>query len=81
MGPGDCGGLFASRALSVHMADVCKLKILGFFLAFGMAGLTKEGDAGAEICEGGLSRPDVNLRARPFAFLAFLGDGEVTGRS
>jgi len=73
--------LFANLALIVDVAEVCKLNILGFFLAFGIAGFTKDGDDGADNWEGGLSKPDVNLSASPFAFLGFLGDGEVIGRS
>lgn len=82
IGPGDCGGaLLASLALIVEVADVCRLNILGFFLAFGIGGFTKEGDEGADAWEGGLSKPEFSLRASPFAFLGFLGEGEVIGRS
>lgn len=82
MGPGDGGGaLFASLALIEDVAEVCRLSMLGFFLAFGIAGLTNEGDDGADAWEGGLSKPEDSLRASPFAFLGFRGEGEVIGRS
>lgn len=82
IGPGDGGGaLFASLALIEDVAEVCRLNMLGFFLAFGIGGLTKDGDDGAEICEGGLSKPDESFNASPFAFLGFLGEGDVIGRA
>ena len=51
MGPGEGGGPFAlRRALIVDVAEVCRLKMLGFLFALGIAGFTKEGDEGAEDC-------------------------------
>lgn len=59
---------------------VWRLRLLGFFLGLGSGGLTKAaGDAGAEACTNGSSDP--SFSASPFAFLGFLGSGDVIGRS
>ena len=67
-------------AFVLKFDDVCRLRLLGFFLGFGSGGLTKAaGDAGADTCTSGSSEPSFN--ARPFAFRGFRGEGEVMGRS
>jgi hypothetical protein len=68
------------RAFPAKFDDVCRLRVLGFFLGFGSGGLTKAiGDAGAETWTSGSSEP--SFSARPFALRGFRGEGEVMGRS
>jgi hypothetical protein len=79
-GGSDANGAMLRVLRVLKFEDVCKLKLLGFLLGFGNGGFTNAaGEAGAEACCVGSGEP--SFSAKPLAFLGFLGEGEVIGRS